>query len=81
MADAIRMTAQVPQGFRDLVQMRCEEQGILFIPVPNRYYEGKQIYRCGSLLIYISSNVIYVQQDANIWIPVSLIQLLQLARS
>jgi len=81
MADAIRMTSQVPHGFRDLVQMKCEELGLIFVPVPNRYYEGKQVYKCGSALVYISGNVIFVQRDGRSWNPVSIQQLIQTASS
>jgi tuftelin-interacting protein 11 len=79
MADAIRLTSQVPHGFRDLVQMKCEELGLVFMPVPNRYYEGKQVYKCGNVLIYISGNVIFVQRDGRAFVPVSLNQLIQMA--
>lgn len=81
MADALRMTSQIPQGFRDLVRMKCEELGIMFFPVANKYYEGKQVYKCGNLLIYISANVIYAQADGRNWVPISLGQLLQSAVS
>jgi len=80
MADAMRLTAQVPNGFRDLVQMKCEELGLLFIPIPNRYYEGKQVYKCGNALIYISANVIYIQKDG-LWSPTSLQQMINSAAS
>lgn len=83
MADALRMTSQVPHGFRDLVRMKCEELGIMLFPVANKYYEGKQVYKCGSgnLFIYISANVIYGQADGRNWVPISLNQLLQSAVS
>lgn len=77
MADALRLTSQIPQGFRDLVRMKCEELGIMFFPVANKYYEGKQVYKCGNLFIYISANVIFAQADGRNWIPISLQQLIQ----
>jgi len=78
MADAIRMTSQVPHGFRDLVQMKCEELGLVFVPMPNKYYEGKQVYRCGRAFVYISANVIYIQREG-VWIPASLEKLIHAA--
>lgn len=81
MVDAMRLTAQVPHGFKELVQMKCEELGLIFIPVPNRYYEGKQVYKCGRVMIYINANVIFLQRDGQMWIPVSLNQLIQAASS
>ncbi|CAB4066230.1 TFIP11 [Lepeophtheirus salmonis] len=64
----------IPMGFRDLVAKRCEENGVLFVPVmPNRFKEGKQIYRCGSLNIYLDRNVIFVQEpNKDVWVPTSL---------
>jgi tuftelin-interacting protein 11 len=81
MADALRMTSQIPHGYRDLVRMKCEELGIMFFPVANKHYEGKQVYKCGNLFIYISANVIYAQADGRNWVPVSLQHLLQAAVS
>jgi len=72
--DAIRMTSQVPHGFKELVQMKCEELGLIFVPIPNRYYEGKQVYKCGKVLIYILGNVIFVQRDGMSFVPLSLQQ-------
>ena len=61
---------------------RCEERGILFLPVPSRLQEGKQVYRCGeqdggSLLLYIDRNAIFVlNKESGMWIPTSLNTLL-----
>ena len=65
-----------------LIARRCEERGILFLPVPSRLQEGKQVYRCGeqngsSLLIYIDRNAIFVlNKESGMWIPTSLNTLL-----
>ncbi|ODM89956.1 Tuftelin-interacting protein 11, partial [Orchesella cincta] len=37
------MTSRIPQGFRDLVQLKCEKFGILFHPIPFKHFEGKQV--------------------------------------
>ncbi|XP_014476895.1 PREDICTED: tuftelin-interacting protein 11-like [Dinoponera quadriceps] len=42
-AGAVRTALQIPQSFKDLVQKKCEERGILFIPIPNRYKEAKRV--------------------------------------
>lgn len=36
MAEAVRTTSQMIEGFKELVQKRCEERGIVFLPLPNR---------------------------------------------
>lgn len=81
MVDAMRLTSQMPHGFKELVQMKCEELGLIFMPMPNRHYEGKQVYKCGNVFVYISGNVIFMQRGGTMFIPVSLNQLIQAASS
>jgi tuftelin-interacting protein 11 len=59
LAEAVRTASQIPQGFKELIQKRCEERGIVFMPPPNRYREGKRVYRCGKLQVYIDRNVVF----------------------
>ncbi|KAF6204403.1 hypothetical protein GE061_002744 [Apolygus lucorum] len=82
MAEAVRTAAQMVDGFRDLVQKRCEESGIIFHPIPNRYREAKQVYRCGNVQMYIDRNVIFsCDPKTNMWAPVSIQSLLDKATS
>lgn len=81
MAEAVKVAAQIPQGFKDLLQKRCEERGIMFVPLVNRWREGKQIYRMGNLQIYIDRSVIFVSGPGGIWQPTSLNNALDLAAS
>ena len=77
-SEAVKMASQIssaPGNYRDLIARRCEERGILFRPVPSKYYEGKQVYQCGSLFIYIDRNAIF-KQNKDMWIPTSLNTLL-----
>ncbi|XP_071447563.1 tuftelin-interacting protein 11 [Hetaerina americana] len=77
-AEAVRTASQIPQGFRDLLQKRCEERGIVFMPLANRWREGKQVYRVGKLQVYLDRNVIFMFQNG-IWVPSSLGAVLDLA--
>lgn len=79
LAEAVRVANQVPQGFRELVQKNCEERGIVFVPIPKRYREGKQVYRCGKILVYIDRNVIFLSENGTTWRPTSLNGLLDMA--
>lgn len=73
MAEAVRTAGQIPQGFRELLQKKCEERGILFMPIPNRYHEGRQVYRCGNIQVYLDRSVLFVcRNNTNIWIPSNL---------
>ena len=60
-----------PETFKDLVEKRAEEYGLLFMPIPNKLYEAKQVYRFGKLQIYIDRGVVFVN-DGHHWVPISL---------
>nr|CAD7258217.1 unnamed protein product [Timema shepardi] len=80
LAEAVRTASQVPQGFKELIQKRCEEQGLLFVPLTNRYREGKQIYRCGNIQLYVDRNVAFVSDNSGAsWNPKSLNAVLDMA--
>ncbi|XP_054276836.1 tuftelin-interacting protein 11-like [Macrosteles quadrilineatus] len=78
LVECIKTTQQVPQQFKDLVQKRCEELGIVWMPLPNRYREAKQVYKCGKLQVYIDRNVLFVCNSGQ-WEPTSLNALLEMA--
>ncbi|CAH1160144.1 unnamed protein product [Phaedon cochleariae] len=80
-AEAVKTASKIPQGFKDLVTKKCEERGILFVPIPNKYHEAKQVYRIGSngVQCYIDRNVIFYAQNNSIWTPTSLNKLLDAA--
>ncbi|XP_076274624.1 septin interacting protein 1 [Rhynchophorus ferrugineus] len=80
-AEAVKIASKTPQGFKDLVTKRCEERGILFVPIPNKYYEAKQVYRIGvgGVQCYIDRNVIFYTQNNSTWLPTSLNRLLDIS--
>ncbi|XP_014216658.1 tuftelin-interacting protein 11 [Copidosoma floridanum] len=79
LAEAVRTASQMPQGFKDLVQRRCEERGILFMPLANRYRDAKQIYKIGNLQAYIDSDILFVCHNGANWMPMNLNTLLDTA--
>ncbi|XP_012287258.1 tuftelin-interacting protein 11 [Orussus abietinus] len=78
LAEAVRTASQIPQGFKDLVQKKCEERGILFMPIPNKYREAKQVYKVGNVQAYIDGNVIFVCHNGATWLPTHLNALLDM---
>ena len=73
-SEAVKLASQIsstPSSYKELIARRCEERDILFRPIPSRYQEGKQVYQCGRLLLYIDRNAIFVQ-NRDVWIPTSL---------
>lgn len=79
LAETLRIASEIPQGFKDLVQKKCEERGILFMPLANRYREGKQIYKVGNVQAYIDSNILFVCHNGATWIPTNLNTMLDTA--
>ncbi|KYN43118.1 Tuftelin-interacting protein 11 [Trachymyrmex septentrionalis] len=79
LAEAVRTASQIPQGFKDFVQKKCEERGILFMPIPNRYKEAKQVYKVGNVQAYIDSNVLFVCHNGTNWMPTHLNALLDMS--
>ncbi|CAM1297421.1 TFIP11 (predicted) [Pycnogonum litorale] len=71
--------ASVNMNFRDLIGHKAEENNLIFVPVPDRFYEGKQVYRFGHLLICIDRTVIfYLNPDNQMWLPTSIGNLLSM---
>jgi len=71
--------ATLSMSFKELVERRAMESGLVFVPVPNRFQEAKQVYRFGRLLIYLDRSVIFVQRE-HTWVPLSLQSLVDLAQ-
>jgi hypothetical protein len=61
----------VPQGFRELVEYRCAQQGILFVPLANRRQSGRPVFRVGNVLCYFDRHVAVVMSPNGMWVPVS----------
>lgn len=61
----------LPTSFREMVERKAEENNLEFLPVPNRTYEAKQVYRFGRVFIYMDRNVIFLNENGQ-WMPVSL---------
>ncbi|CAH1104934.1 unnamed protein product [Psylliodes chrysocephalus] len=80
-AEAMKTASKIPQGFKDLVMKKCEDRGLLFVPMANKYHEAKQVYKIGSngMQCYIDRNVIFYSQNNSTWIPTSLNKLLDSA--
>lgn len=64
--------------FKDIIERKAAEHNLVFLPVINKFKEGKQIYRFGNLNIYIDRNVIFLLQNGN-WNPASMSEILQKA--
>ncbi len=65
----------MPESLKDLISQRCAQRNIWFTPVPNRTYEGKQVYKCGNVNVYLGRNEIYALRNGR-WEQVDLSTLL-----
>lgn len=81
LSEAVRSGAQAAiSGYKALFAKRCEDKDIVFVPITNKFYEGKQVYRCGSVQVYIDRNVIFVSQNGGAtWFPQSMAAVLDMA--
>ena len=68
----------VPESFKDHVARRCGERNIWFTPVLNKRVEGKQVYKCGNVNIYLDRKFIFVFRNGR-WEPIDLNTLLETA--
>ena len=48
---------RVSQGFRELVEYQCAQEGILFVPLVNRWQAGRPVFRVGNVLSYFDRQV------------------------
>lgn len=74
-ADIISSARRDTLSMREVVERRCQERGIVFVPLPDRKHEGRPVYRCGKLNVSFNKNIIYVQTERG-WMPKSLTTLL-----
>lgn len=82
MRDRILSSVSAPgQGsisFKEIIERKAQELGILFMPVSSKTLDGKQIYALGNHHIYLDRSVIFALNPVlNQWTPVSLDSLFQ----
>jgi len=77
--DQVPVSRGFPENFKDIVENEAESKGILFVPLPNKRYEGKAIYTFGKSTIYLDRNVIFVYTQGQ-WRPISLEELVNMSR-
>ncbi len=66
-------------SFREVLEKKAAENQLLYMPVPNKTYEAKQVYKFGNVHIYIDRNVVFMMENF-LWKPVSMNTLLEKAR-
>ncbi|XP_062397915.1 tuftelin-interacting protein 11 [Sardina pilchardus] len=76
---AMATPTAVPTNFKDLVQAKAVENGIVFLPLVGRRHEGKQLYTFGRITVYIDRGVVFVQGERT-WVPTSLQSLIDMAK-
>ena len=71
----------IPVSFKTVVAEFAEQEGIEFVPKHGRTLNGFQLFSFGGVTCYLDTDVAHVEMNAKEWNPVSLEQLLELARS
>ncbi|GBP21504.1 Septin-interacting protein 1 [Eumeta japonica] len=69
------------KSFSELLESRCIERGITYVPMVGRSREGRPLYRIGnSMQCYVIRNVIMYSNDAGrTFLPISMEKLLNMA--
>ncbi|TRY84761.1 hypothetical protein DNTS_027444 [Danionella cerebrum] len=75
----VAVQTSVPTNFKDLVQAKAEENGIVFMPLVAKRHLGKQLFTFGRIVIYIERGVVFVQGEKT-WVPTSLQSLIDMAK-
>lgn len=70
-------------SFRQMVEMKASESGVLFMPIANRFQDGKQVFQFGQYLVFIDNQVLFMQKFVSgnrVWVPIRLPELIDLCR-
>ncbi|XP_053615676.1 septin-interacting protein 1 isoform X2 [Plodia interpunctella] len=77
-ADVLSSTTQ-QKSFSELLESRCIEKGITFVPIAGKTREGRPLYKIGDLQCYVIRNVIMYSNDGGrTFGPVSMERLLNM---
>lgn len=66
-------------NFLDFIQVKADENNIVFMPIVAKHHEGKQLYTFGRIVIYMDRGVVFVQGEKT-WVPTSLQSLIDMAK-
>lgn len=73
LTEAASATNDSKFSFKQLVSDKADKNGIIFMPVSNKYQEGKQVYQLGDDRVYLDRSVVFVHNpDTKKWNPTSL---------
>ena len=70
--DIASAQSTLPTNFRELIERRAEENNIIYLPIPNKFHEAKQVYKFGKVNMYIDRGVSFMFEPGKGWIPVSI---------
>lgn len=67
------------KSFSELLESKCIEKGITFVPIPGKSREGRPLYKIGELQCYVIRNVIMFSNDGGrTFVPIGLDKLLSM---
>lgn len=74
------MVVPLLTNLRDQIEQMAAQRGLLFMPLPNRFYEGKQVFRLENQQIYFERNVAFCYNAADSgWHPVTVTDLMSMS--
>nr|XP_013189952.1 unnamed protein product [Amyelois transitella] len=76
-ADVLASTTS-QKSFSELLESRCVEKGITFVPIAGKNREGRPLYKIGDMQCYVIRNVIMYSEDGRTFSPISIERLLNM---
>ncbi len=62
-----------------MIETFAGERNVVFLPIPNRTYNGKPLYSFGGVPVLLADQLVFVEQSPSKWVPTSLERLADLA--
>ncbi|CAH4027600.1 unnamed protein product [Pieris brassicae] len=73
------LAASTQKSFSELLESRCMEKGITFVPIAGKSREGRPIYKIGELQCYVIRNIVMYSNDSGRnFTPISMEKLLKM---
>ena len=68
-------------NFKQMVEMKAHECGVLFMPIAKRFQDGKQVFQFGQYFVYIDNQVLFLQRFVGgnrVWTPIRLQEIIDM---
>ena len=79
-ARTVSAASSMPASFKELLERKAAENNVVFVPIPNKTWEAKQVYKFGKAQLYLDRGVIFMSRDG-LWQPTSMNTIIHVAKT